>query len=204
MVRLHARERRRSLAGLPELYRTHRFFDEAGSAMAVGTITTAASFASRAGPITFKTAIRINPNGGEHRGIVFEIGGTSNGIALWVGDHTIGFHAGASGTVNGATALFDNVAELPPGLEMELVVSAIPGNGKVRMWGNGRELARSQASGLIFNPMVWSGSGNGSFATVLKDNMVTDVPVESAVAPTGFSVIEPLSVYQKQRPRHFG
>lgn len=201
--RLHARERRRSLAGLPELSRTHRFFDAVGGAMAVETITTAASFGSRAGPVTFQSAIRITENGGEHRGIVFEIGGTTNGIALWVGDQTIGFHAGAAGTTNGATALFDNGSELPPGMEIDLVVSAIPGTGKVRMWGNGREIARAQASGLIFSPMVWSGSGNGSFATMLKDTLVSDVPVESAITPTGFEVIEPLSVYQKQVPRHF-
>lgn len=202
-VLFHARERRRSLAGVLELRRTHRIFNEAGGAMAVDTLTTSQLFASRAGPITFQTAIRILDNGGEHRGLVFEIGGTANGIALWVGDQTIGFHAGPTGTTNGGTALFDNGAELPPGLELDLVVSTIPGTGKVRLWGNGRELARGQASGLIFNPMVWSGSGNGSFATVLKDNAVTDVPVESAIAPTGFEVIEPLSAYQKQVPRHF-
>lgn len=205
-VQFHARERRRSLAGLPELARTHRIYDSATGAIAVATITTAAAFPSRAGPITFRTAIRVIENSGspgQTRGLILEIGGTTNGVAIWMGDQTIGFHAGPEGTVNGATALFDNGAIWPEGLEIDLVCAVIPGTGRVRMWGNGRELARSRASGNVFSPMVWGGSGNGSFATGPSATTVSDVPAESNIAPEGFQVIEPLSAYQKQVPRHF-
>jgi len=201
MARLNARERRRSLAGMPELFRTHRF---AGSAMGVASISTPSSFASRAGPITFRTAIRITENAGVHRGLVFEFGGTTNGIALWIGDETIGFHSGPAGLNDGATATFENGAELPVGLELDLVCAAHPGKGQVRIWGNGRELARYQTkSGGPFNPMVWSGSNDGSFASAAQGTLVSDVPAESVGAPAGFEVIAPLSVYQKQVPRHF-
>jgi len=203
VARFHSLDRRRSLAGIPNLARTHRIFDEAGGAMAVATITTSAQFASRSGPITFRTAIRITANAGQHRGLILEIGGTTNGIAIWVGDQTIGFHAGPAGTANGATALFDNGSELPVGLEMDLVCAVIPGKGLVRMWGNGREIARGAASNGLFSPMAWSGSGNGSFATGPSTTAVSDAPAASTGSPAGFEVIEPLSVYQKQIPRHF-
>lgn len=198
----HSRERRRSLAGIPEMNRTHRLFGD--TVMEIADITTGDIFPVRNVPVAFKTAITITENAGQHRGLVFEFGDDAIGSALWVGDETIGFHSGEDGTVNGATALFDNVAELPVGLELELIVAVRPGDGRVRMWGNGDELARSTASSDGFGAAgAWSAASNGSFAAAAQGTIVPDVPAISQGAPAGFTVIEPLSVYVGQVPRHF-
>lgn len=198
----HAVRRRRSLAGVPEMFRTHQIHGT--TAMAVANIDTGLIFPSRTTPITFRTAIEITANVGVHRGIVFEFSGSDIGAALWIGDETIGFHAGEDGTVNGATALFDNNAELPVGLLMDLVVAVRPGDGRVRMWGNGEELARATASSNTFGVAdAWAENSNGSFSAAVQGNVIVDVPVVSQIAPDGFTVIEPLSVYVGQVPRHF-
>lgn len=203
-ARLHARDRRRSLQlrgwGL-ELFRTHRI--HGGAALPVATISTGTLFPARDGLITFETRIRITDNGGVHAGLVFEFGDAAAGCALWVEDEGIGFHAGAAGTADGATAFYDNNAELPPGLELELVAAVRVGDGRVRLWGDGDELARGEASGDIFDPLEWSSSGAGSFASNESGTVVTDVPAGSAQAPAGFEVIRPLSVFVNQVPRHF-
>lgn len=202
-VRFHSRERRRSLAGVPELFRTHRIFG--GSTMAVDAIPTSDIFPSPAlsRPVTMKTAIRITENSGTHVGIAFEFGAGQVGIAVWLEDDKIGFHAGAREvTGEGANAIFDNGAELPVGAEIELVVACRPGDGRCRLWGNGRELARAVSTNATMLG-GWSGTANGSFATQPKDTIITDVPVGSRVAPDGFELIEPLSIYVGQVPRHF-
>lgn len=199
-VYFHSRERRKSLAGMMELFRDFRIYGVTD--MPQPTIN-ATSFPDRGGPVTFHTAIRIVENSGVHKGLIFEIGSTDSGAAAWVGDQTIGFHAGTGGTVNGATALFDNGSELPVGLELDLVFSAVPGNGKVRVWANGTELVRSQASGGAFSPRRWASPNQGSFASAPNGLVIGDVPAASRIAPNGFEVIEPLSIYIKQKPRHF-
>ena len=195
----HTRERRRSLAGVPEMYRTHQIYG--GTAMAVASIDTGSIFPARDILVTFKTAIRITDNAGQHRGLVFEFGDSTTGVALWIGDQTIGFHAGDSGTTDGATATFDNGAELPVGLELDLIAAVRPGSGLVRLYGNGREIARGAASGGAASP--WASGAAGSFAAAAQGTVPTDVPVASQGAPAGFEVIEPLSVYVGQIPRHF-
>jgi hypothetical protein len=199
----HGRERRRSLAGVPELFRTHHLYDVAGGALAVATIDTAELFPVRSGFVTFATLIRITENAGVHAGLVFEFGDAAGGCALWIEDEGIGFHAGAAGDADGATAFFDQGAELPVGLELALVASVRPGDGRVRLFGNGREIARAQATNETFDPLEWSTDGAGSFASNESGTVVTDVPAGSAQAPAGFEVLRPLAVYVNQIPRHF-
>lgn len=201
-VYFHSRERRRSLAGIVELHRTHRIFG--GTSMPVANIDVASVFPVRTTLITFRTSVRIIAGAGQHRGLMFELGDATIGAAAWVGDQTIGFHAGEDGVVDGATALFDNSAELPVGLELELVFGVRPGDGRVRMWGNGTEIARSVASSGDFGAAgAWAAASAGSFAAAAQGTVVPDVPVISQGAPAGFEVIEPLSVYVGQVPRHF-
>lgn len=202
-VLFHARERRRSLAGIVEMFRTHRIYG--GTAMAVANIDVANRFPVRTRPTTFVTAIRITAGSvaGQHRGLIFEMGAATRGAALWIGDQTIGVHFGDAGTVNGVTALFDRGAEWPIGLEMELVAAIRPGTGRARLWANGREIARAQASAGTLNTLQWSSNGGGSFAAAKQVAVVSDVPAASDKAPDGFQVIEPLSVYIGQVPRHF-
>ncbi len=198
----HSRERRRSLAGIPEMSRTVQLFG--ATVMEIADIDTGVQFPVRTVPVTFKTAIQIIANGGQHRGLVFELGDAAIGTALWVGDETIGFHSGEDGTVNGATALFDNTVELPVGAIFDLVAAVRTGDGRVRVWSNGTELARSTASSDGFGGAgSWAADSNGSFAAAAQGAVVPDVPAASQGAPDGFVVVEPLSVYIGQVPRHF-
>ena len=196
----HARERRRSFRGLPDLHRTHRIAGT--SSLPVALIDTSVIFPSRDGPVAFHTVIRITENSGTHEGLVFELGGATRGVALWVEDEKIGFHAGATGTADGAQATFDYGAELAVGRVFDLVVSALPGDGRVRMWDNGNELARGAATNATFDG-AWAGTNDGSFASAPSGTIVSEVPAGSQVAPDGFEVIAPLSVYINQSPRHF-
>lgn len=197
----HAVRRRLSLAGVPELFRTHRIVG--ATAMAVPNIS-GAVFPSRTSPITFKTAIEITPNAGVHRGLILDMGSGTAGVGFWVEDNKVGFHAGEDGLVNGASAIFDNGAVLPDTLILDLVAAVRPGDGRVRIWANGKEIARGVASSGTFGALgEWGDSADGSFADVEQGAVVIDVPVASRVAPNGFAVIEPLSVYVGQVPRHF-
>ena len=193
----HARERRKSLAGIPDLFRTHQIVGS--GAMAVANIDEA-QFASKSTPITFKTAIRITA-AASVAGLLFELGDSTAGAGLWLGSQTLGFHAGAAGTVNGATALFDNGAAWPDGLELDIVAAIRPGDGRVIIWGNGEELARSTASGGSFTSNLWASDSNGSFAAAVQGTTPADVLQTGA--PTNFDVIEPLSVYLGSVPRQF-
>ena len=176
--------------------------------MPVAEILTATVFPNATlRPITFKTAIRITADGtqaAEHRGLVFEFGGTGRGFAVWVGDQTIGLAVGQ--TTGGATVaefVFDNGAVFVDGAEFELVVAANPGNGKARMWANGTEVGRATATNGNFNG-AWAGTNQGSFAATFAGGQVHGgVPAISQIAPDGFAVIEPLSAYVGQIPRHF-
>lgn len=160
-----------------------------------------AQFPVRTTLVTFKTVVRITAAAAV-AGLIFEIGDSTIGVGAWLGSQTLGFHAGEDGTVNGATALLDNGAAWPDGLELELVFGVRPGDGRVRIWANGLEVARSVSSGGDFGVAeAWAAASNGSFAAVVQGTTPVDV-VETG-APTNFAVIEPLSVYMGQVPRHF-
>lgn len=198
-----ARERRRSLAGFPEMHRTHEIFGV--TVMEVASITTTAVFPDRSAPVTFRTTIRITADGSvatEHRGVVFEFGGTGRSATLFVGDQTIGWlSGGASGSGDVATALFDDGSELKAGREFDITVSAIPGDGRVRIWGNGKELARATNANGTMNG-DWADGGAGTFAA-LPGSFHPDIPAASQSGPDGFEVIAPLSVFIGQMPRRF-
>lgn len=200
-VLLNRRQRRRGRYGPPDLFRTHDF----GPA-AVATIDTDVVFPGRGALVTFHAAIVITADGSvatEHRGLAFEFGSATRGCALWVGDETIGFHAGLAGTADGATALFDFSAELPVGRRFELVAAVNAGNGQVRLWDKGLELARATATNGDFGPGDWADTGDGSVADDPNGTVVTDVPAASRIAPDGFAVVEPVSVFLNQKPHHF-
>ncbi len=204
-VLFHGRERRLSLAGVPEMFRTHLIRGATDFPVLIATGTSFPS-ADRIRPITWKTAVRMTADGTvatQHRGLCFEVGGSTNGSVLWVDDDRIGFRAGAA-ELSGdeAVAVFDNGTELVAGLELDIVVAAIPGDGRIRMWLNGKEAARATATNGTFNT-EWSGSGSGTFASIVIGVLPTDVPTTSAIAPDGFELIEPLSAYVGQVPRHF-
>lgn len=193
----HARERRRSLAGIPELFRTHRF--QGVSVMAVANISTDV-FPIRDSEVTFKTAIRIADNTTGRAGLIFEFGATASGVAIWLEDQIIGFRAGGTGD-DGVAGTFDNGAQWPATLELDIVAAIRPGLGLVALWANGQEIIKAQSVNSSFTSGEWAASSAGSFAAAVQGTTPADVAETGA--PTNFEVIEPMSVFLGSRPRQF-
>lgn len=191
-ARFHGRERRRSLAGVPELSRTHLY------AIPTATIPAAAfPAASIARPITFRTAIRFGA--GAHAGLVFEIGNATTSIAVWVDGQELTLRAGDTGD-DLVTAAFDNGAAFAEGLELDIVAAVIPGDGRARLWANGAEVARGTAVNDEL-PNGWAASSDGAFAAAASGSLAADVTETGA--PSNFAAIAPLSAFVGQTPRHF-
>jgi hypothetical protein len=139
-VYFHARERRRSLAGVPELFQTHRF------ALIPDTIA-ANQFPVLDGLVTWTTAVRIT--GAAPTGLLFCLGDATTGIAAWIDDDEISFRAGDAADPDRAIATFTNApGSLPVDLEVDLVFACRPGDGRVRIWANGREIARARQAAV--------------------------------------------------------
>ncbi len=197
-VYFHSRERRRSLAGIPELYRTHRLF---GSGVMNLTFDGSAIFPSaNLAPVTFKTAIRIADNATARSGLVFESSDATGGTAMWLTNTTIEVVSGDDSGNDNVSMTFDNVAQLPANLELDLVLSINPGTGSARLWANGNEIARGTSVSGDLGTFGWTVGNNGAFAQAANGAVPAGV---TATAPTNFAVIEPLSVYVGQKPRQF-
>lgn len=196
----NARDRRRSLLGVVDLHRTLQV-----PGIPTATIPNASfPLVTRQVWVTFVTAIRIG-SGATHRGLIFELGSSTSGVAAWVEDDRIGFTAGngAVTTVDAATGTFVITGGLPDTLVLDLVLAVRPADGKIRVWVNGFEEIRATASGGSLLSGQWADAGDGSFAAAPNGTVALNVPATSRVAPNGFDVILPLSVYAKQIPKHF-
>lgn len=193
----HSRERRRSLAGIPELFRTHKFVGS--TSIGVKPIDTDVVFPDREQLVTFKTAVRFT-NRVTAVGVVFEFGSNTRGCALVVGaPNMVLIGAGGAGT-NQAAAIYGG--GFATGAVWELVAAVRPGDGRVRLWANGVEIARATASAGTMGTGGWADGTDGAFAASAAGPL--PALVNSAnFAPFGFEVIEPLSVYMGQVPRHF-
>ncbi len=190
-VYFHSRERRRSLAGVPEMFRTLQ-------APIPTTPVLATQFPVRTTLLSFWTAIRIT--GAAPTGLIFELGDATTAIAAWIDDTDIILRSGDAAADDRGIATFDNTVSLPVGLELDLVYAVRPGDGRVRIWANGLEIARGVATnGQLSNG--WAASSNGAFAAAAVGALPADVTETGA--PTNFDVIQPLSVYVGQVPRHF-
>ncbi len=189
-ARYNARERRLSLAGFPEMARTHDYPIPTSP-------VPAAAFPVRDTAATFRTVIRIT--GGAPAGLIFELGDSVTAIAAWVDGSEISFRAGSLTTFRAVATVVIGVA-LPDTREFVLEFSALPGSGEVRMWDGGKELARDTAVSGQF-PDGWAASSDGSFASAAVGPLPADVTQTGA--PSQFEVIEPLSIFVGQAPRQF-
>jgi len=189
------RERRAAGAGFPALHQTHKFVGD--GVLPVTGLDTGAIFPDRERPITIVTSLIITANAGVHRGLIFEFGSSTRGLAAWVGDQTIGFTAGGMGD-HAATALYDLAAELPVGREFLLWLSVNPGTGTVWIHDHGNLLAKGQAVNASFGVGGWSDGGLGSFASAKNGTVAPGVPVASDQAPAGFAMRSPLRAYLGQ------
>lgn len=189
-IYFHGRERRRSLAGVPELFRDILL-----------PIPTTPFVINRYPdvdqPATLRTAIRVT--GATPQGLIFEIGNATTALAIWVDDNIIGARMGDTGD-DAAVATFDNTISLPVSLELDIVVAVRPGDGRIRMWFNGTERARATAvNGQLPNGV--SAQSNGAFASAAIGPLPADVTQTGS--PSNFDVIEPLAMFRGQTPRHF-
>lgn len=198
---LSNQKRRKSRSGYSDNFITHLIHGSV--AIGFSPILTDTILPSRAGNIMFQTRIRIVANGGVHRGLIFELGGSARGCAAWVGDQTIGLTAG-SGTVanDRATATWDFGAELPPGREFQLIFAINTGAARVRFWDGGNRRADAIAVSGDFNG-DYADTDDGSFASALVGTITPGVPAASQIAPSGFEVIAPLTVFNNQTPKSF-
>lgn len=196
-VYFHSRERRRSLAGVPEMFRTRQVFGD--SVMEVPSINLFAALDGanrRLDSITLKTAVRITAGAGV-TGLILDMGDNEGGTAIALTAQTLIVQTGAVGTT-GLTLTFDNGVAWPNGLELDIVVGIIPGTGQAELWLNGISRQRGAASAGNFGVIGWIRGTIHSFAAAQNVDTRPGVPT---VAPTNFEVIEPLSVYVGQRPR---
>lgn len=194
-----SKQRRLNNAGLLNKPATHLIHGSTG--MAVNPINTSNILPNRDTPISFTTRIRILDNAGVHRGLIFEFGSSTRGLAAWVGDQTLGFTAGLSGD-DAATATFNLGSELPAGREMQLTYAILTGSGHIRFWIDGQRAADAQAVNGDFNGF-YADTQNGSFADIFAGTVANATPGISAIAPNGFEVIEALRIYSGVVPTEF-
>ena len=180
-----------SLAGVPEMHQTHLFAIPTSPILAT-------QFPSRNVPVTFRTAIRITA--AAPAGLIFELGDGAAAIAAWVDGNELSLRAGDAAAADRGIATFDTTVDLPVGLELDLTFAVNPGDGRVRIWGDGKELARGAATNGQL-PSGWASSSNGAFAAAAVGALPADVT--QTVAPTNFDVVQPLSAFVNQVPRHF-
>lgn len=174
------------------LFRTHGYEpDETG-------IATGDVFPDKSLPITISTRIKIT--GATPGGIIFELGSSSVGLAIWLNAATgklftaVGDSASDDGvTLEGPVVVEDQI--------LNIVLSAIPSNGKARLWINGSLEAHGTAVGGEL-PNGWSDDGEGAVGGV-EGTITTRVDVADRVALSGAQVVSLVSAYYNQRPRQF-
>ena len=198
VARYYARERRLSFAGLQNLFLSL-------SQPIPTTIEENAQFAPFDRPSTLQTRIRVT--GGSPLGLVFELGSSTIGAAIWVDALGIfaSFGSGVAASNDAVVVSFQPVGGLPDTAEFDIVASILPGNGKARMWINGVLTldGKNQAVNAGLTSGVWSDTGNGSFAAAPNGTVTQAVPVAARIAPSDFAVIETLSYFSGQLPQQF-
>lgn len=192
---LHAmRERRRSFADPAKgLLRTHAFVQ------AASPFNDGAAFPAKDRQVTFAVDVRRDDTGA--RGVVAELGDSTTGLAIWVpnGGTDISACAGDVGA-DGVTVTAEDVLAAN-GQLASVVVSVIPGNGKMRIWVNGALMAAGEASGGSL-PNGWAADENGGIGEVATT--CTDrVPAGDKISLVNASIVSLLSAFVGQRPRQF-
>lgn len=157
--------------------------------------------ADRVAPVTFRLRVKITDT--TPVGALFHFGTAAHAIVAWVA--AAGSVSAAAGNLNSgslqddavkATATFSLVA----GNELDIAVGCVPGGGILGLWVNGR-LTRAESVSAALLGGAWAASaGVGEFGIALSAPP-TFVPAASRVAPDKFVIVEPLSVYQRQKPR---
>ncbi len=202
----YRRERVRSLrTAKARLSGTHRW--DAGTS----PIDTDAFFDDddREAEITFAWSFMVTDALAE--GVMFDIGDNNTGMACWVKSERLGagvgykprvLPAGDQTWVRQRTPIGEPI---PVNRCLDVVFSARPGDGTMRLWLNGEQIFNQQSSAGDFNGIgdnVWSSFfGNGSFfgapVSLWRGSDTVIAPNASLVS------LSPLMAYRCQRPWHY-
>lgn len=191
----YARERRADRAGYPKRMEVSQRYPPT---LAIDQIPSN-PVADRTRPCSFYCEIGILDNGGVHRGLVWEIGGSLSGAALWVEDDEIGFRAGGAAAANRSYATWSTgTGELQPGRRLRLMCIADPQNRQVSIYDGGRLIAHDTVVEAWDNN-EWAGGNGGGYGTGALLGVPADVPQTGP--PNGFQLLSALQIMQYQRYR---
>lgn len=214
-----ARKRRKSLFDPSfRLKRTHTF--------PIGTtsiITGDVLFPSRNKAIT--VAVTVRRTGANPAGVVFELGSSIVGLAIWFAAADDKIYAAAGNKsdftdnvwVDGDVSFVDGDISFidgdpgtegltlegtapPIGQKVRIVFSVIPTTGKARLWINGDLVASGDAEGAF--PNGWSDAGAGAVGEV-NTTITERVAVGDRITLADVDIISPVSIFVNQRPRQF-
>lgn len=201
------RKRRLGRAGYPELGDLHQTHFWAGQPdIAVPSISTDDLGDTAADPLhfdrpqTLTTKIEITDDAAPVTGLIWEFGDSGRASALWIDDTIMVLFAG-SGTVAAESVLvsWDYGSRFPTGLIGTVVAGIVPETGQARLYFNGIERKRGEAtSGSLGGGWTIPGE-DGSFASAMSSTLPGDVTQTGA--PVGFRAIRGLSYFRGQYPR---
>lgn len=187
----YARRRRRSILdpGLG-LFKTH----DLGFS---GDVQVGLRFPDRFRPVTFRT--RIRRTGASPRGTVFELGGAVTDLIVYVDGTDLQVAAGASSGDDGLLVTAANF--LPPeGTDALVTVAVLPNAGFVWLFKDNRTVASGRTvSGRM--SQGWGSTSLGSVGTIVG-GANTRVDTGGFEVLQDVEIVEPVSVYMGQIPRH--
>lgn len=186
---------RRRMLGLRDpsaaLFGTHVF--------APGSSVAAAVLGAASSPITFSIEAYINAAGAN--GVLFEVGGSTNGAALALNAATseLWFVAGDSGGNDGVSLRFAGFpfAAAAVGRKFTLVASILPALGVANLWVNGRRVGSGKSvNGTVLDFLDTGAGGVGAIQGTINQR----IPAAARATLTG-ATVGSLRIYQGQTPR---
>jgi hypothetical protein len=206
-----------------ELHRTHQF--------PIGTtgIATGTVFPDRTKALT--VSVTVKRTGADPAGLIFELGSSSVGLAIWFQGSDDKIHAAAGSPVaapafdvewtDTVDTLWTDTADTfwqdligGTGYDGVTCIGPAPPQGQIvrivfsviPSSGKGRLWINGKLEAhddaLAAFPSGWADTGDGAVGEV-DGTVITRVAVGDRITLTGAAVISPVNVYQNQRPRQF-
>lgn len=194
-LRFFRRERTRGFRDLgKQLFRSQRILLPDGASIGNGY-----DAATRGAPVTVQTRIRVTDT--SPSGLIVGIGGAGHGLFVWVDGGVVGAAAGNLTTDSDAGTRAEAPFEAVAGNVLDVVVACVPGTGVLAIWLDGVLMDRAQSVDPAIESSLWADDTDaGVFGAEYSDG--TPDVVGSIAAPADFEVVQPLSVFLRQAPRH--
>lgn len=192
-VRYHARSRTRGFRDVRHGLSRNRLISLATTAP--GNYFSPAAL--RQAPITLHTRVKIT--GVTPTGALFHFGTAAHGIACWIDGGSLFAIAGSVAAPAADGVLAEATFEPVVGNVFDVDVACNPGTGVLGVFLDG-VLVREQSADPSLLLSAWAAAGGvGEWNRALS---AAPAMVTEAGAPTQFSLVLPLSLYHRQRPRH--